>query len=426
MRKHIFLFLLFFVPMLAFGQVEEEPLEEEVEIEILEDTVIKPEMEIYEVEEIETEEIAEVQQKRWTLNGYIKDLRTVIIDTSNNVFILNNQIHNRINFDYYFNEKWTFKADLRTQIFYGTLVNMGNPLQPFSEGIDGANDDVLDLSWLISDNPTFTVYTMLDRLYLDYTNEKLNVRVGRQRINWGINTIWNPHDIFNAFSYFDFDYEERLGSDAVRVTYYTGATSSVEFAMKAFENTDEIVAGGLWKLNKWNYDFQILGGIYNKDIVAGLGWAGDIKGIGFKGETAIFQGYDTASTAFAGTVAFDYAFDNSMYASIGFLYNSLGTTESAAANLLALNITAKNLFPYKYTVVTVVSYPFNPSLSGTLSIIYSPSDDQLLFINPTITYSIKDNWDIDLIGQLASTKYNNGENYGLLMKSVFLRMKWSF
>ncbi|MFT6150311.1 MAG: hypothetical protein ACJAUH_003012, partial [Saprospiraceae bacterium] len=67
MRKHIFLFLLFFVPMLAFGQVEEEPLEEEIEIEILEDTVIKPEMEIYEVEEIETEEIAEVQQKRWTL-----------------------------------------------------------------------------------------------------------------------------------------------------------------------------------------------------------------------------------------------------------------------------------------------------------------------------------------------------------------------
>jgi hypothetical protein len=421
MKKYKFLFALFFMPILSFSQVE-EPMEEE----ILEDTIIKPDVEIYEFEEMEMTELVTEKPKKWAFNGYIKDLRMAIIDTSNHIFLFNNQIHNRLNFSYFFNKNWTFKADLRTQIFYGTLLNTGNPLQPFSKGIDGANDDFFDLSLLISDNPTFTIHTILDRLYLDYTYEKLNVRVGRQRINWGINTVWNPHDIFNAFSYFDFDYEERPGSDALRVTYYTGATSSIEFAVKAFENIDEIVAGGLWKFNKWNYDFQILGGVFNKDIVTGLGWAGDIKGVGFKGETAIFQGYDTASTAVAATIALDYAFDNSMYASLGFLYNSLGTTESASANLLALNINAKNLFPYEYTGVAVVSYPFAPSFSGAISMIYSPSDDQLLFINPTLTYSIKDNWNIDLIGQIAGLKYNNGANYGFLTKLIFLRTKWSF
>jgi hypothetical protein len=421
MKKYKFLFALFFMPILSFSQVE-EPMEEE----ILEDTIIKPDVEIYEFEEMEMTELVTEKPKKWAFNGYIKDLRMAIIDTSNHIFLFNNQIHNRLNFSYFFNKNWTFKADLRTQIFYGTLLNTGNPLQPFSKGIDGANDDFFDLSLLISDNPTFTIHTILDRLYLDYTYEKLNVRVGRQRINWGINTVWNPHDIFNAFSYFDFDYEERPGSDALRVTYYTGATSSIEFAVKAFENIDEIVAGGLWKFNKWNYDFQILGGVFNKDIVTGLGWAGDIKGVGFKGETAIFQGYDTASTAVAATIALDYAFDNSMYASLGFLYNSLGTTESASANLLALNINAKNLFPYEYTAVAVVSYPFAPSFSGAISMIYSPSDDQLLFINPTLTYSIKDNWNIDLIGQIAGLKYNNGANYGFLTKLIFLRTKWSF
>jgi hypothetical protein len=421
MKKYKFLFALFFMPILSFSQVE-EPMEEE----ILEDTIIKPDVEIYEFEEMEMTELVTEKPKKWAFNGYIKDLRMAIIDTSNHIFLFNNQIHNRLNFSYFFNKNWTFKADLRTQIFYGTLLNTGNPLQPFSKGIDGANDDFFDLSLLISDNPTFTIHTILDRLYLDYTYEKLNVRVGRQRINWGINTVWNPHDIFNAFSYFDFDYEERPGSDALRVTYYTGATSSIEFAVKAFENIDEIVAGGLWKFNKWNYDFQILGGVFNKDIVTGLGWAGNIKNIGFKGETAIFQGYDTASTAVAATIALDYAFDNSMYASLGFLYNSLGTTESASANLLALNINAKNLFPYEYTAVAVVSYPFAPSFSGAISMIYSPSDDQLLFINPTLTYSIKDNWNIDLIGQIAGLKYNNGANYGFLTKLIFLRTKWSF
>lgn len=422
MKKYSLLFLML-LPFLGFSQVEEEPMEEAIEEEIKADTIL-PEEVLLEVEAVETVEFSPKKQRKWAVNGYIKDLRTAIIDTSGNTFLFNNQIHNRINFSYYFNKNWTFKADLRNQIFYGNLLNTSNPLQPFSEGIDGANDDVFDLSVLVVGEPTFTWHSMLDRLYIDFSNEKWNVRVGRQRINWGINTVWNPHDIFNAFSYFDFDYEERPGSDAVRVTYYTGATSSVEFAVKAFENTDEIVAGGLWKFNKWNYDFQVLGGVFKKDLVAGIGWAGNIQDVGFKGETSIFQGYDTASTAFAGTLAFDYAFTNSTYVSVGFLYNSLGTSASATTNLLALNIDAKNLFPYKYTGFALVSYPFNPSISGALSMIYSPSDDNLLFFNPTLTYVIKDNWNIDLIGQIAGSSLNG--NYKLSSKLVFLRLKWSF
>ncbi len=418
--------LLFVSPIFVIAQIEEEPIEEELEEELIEiesdsDTII------YEIEVLELEnQKVDDTPKKWSLDGYVKDLRTAIIDTAANVLLFNNQIHNRINFSYDFNNQWRFKADLRTQIFYGTLINTANPLQSFGDGIDGANDDILDLSILLVNEPTLVMHSMIDRLYLDYTKDKLNVRVGRQRINWGINTVWNPHDIFNAFSYFDFDYEERPGSDAVRLTYYTGAASSVEFAIKAFEHTDEIIAGGLWKFNKWNYDFQVLGGIYNKDIVTGLGWAGNIKNIGFKGETSLFQGYDSASTAFAGTVAFDYAFENSLYLSGGFLYNSLGTSESASTSLLALNINAKNLFPYQYTGIVVVSYPFLPSFSGSMSLLYSPSDDQLLFINPTLTYAIKDNWNIDLIGQIAGSKYNNGTKYGFLSNLLFLRVKWSF
>ena len=34
---------------------------------------------------------------------------------------------------------------------------------------------------------------------------------GRQRINWGQTFVWNVNDVFNAYSYFDFDYKERPG-----------------------------------------------------------------------------------------------------------------------------------------------------------------------------------------------------------------------
>ena len=52
------------------------------------------------------------------------------------------------------------------------------------------------------------LHTMLDRAWIDYTRGKLQLRLGRQRINWGTNLVWNPNDVFNTFSYFDFDYEE--------------------------------------------------------------------------------------------------------------------------------------------------------------------------------------------------------------------------
>ena len=66
-----------------------------------------------------------------------------------------------------------------------------------------------------------------------------NFRQGsdRQRINWGQTLVWNPNDIFNAYSYFDFDYIERPGSDAIRLQYYPDYSSAIEMAVKAdYEN----------------------------------------------------------------------------------------------------------------------------------------------------------------------------------------------
>lgn len=406
--KKILWFLFLCFPLWAFAQVEEEEDEfDDISIEAIEST-------------------DESVQKNWELNGYIKDLRTMLIaDSLSQITLFNNQIHNRLNFTWFLHSKWTFKADLRTQIFYGTLINLANPLERFSESINGVNDDVLDLSWLALDRTAFAVHTMLDRLYLDYNSGKWQVRLGRQRINWGINTLWNPHDIFNAYSFIDFDYEERPGSDALRVQYYSDATSGIEVAVKAFESVDEIVAGGLWRFNKWNYDFQVLGGVYFEDIVLGAGWAGNIGDVGFKGEFSYFQPYNTGEGDLVGTIGLDYSFTNSLYVSAGFLYSSTGSNEGNATGLISNNLTAKNLYPYKSTIFAMVSYPFNPAFSGALSLVYSPSTDETLFINPTLTYSIKDNWDIDVIGQLAAANNAQGE-YDMLLRILFLRLKWSF
>ena len=260
----------------------------------------------------------EEKPKNWQLNGYIKNMQTLIFfnDTAG-VFVQDNLIHNRLNFRWYLSEQFTFRAELRTRVFFGDLVR-ANP--DYAKLVDNVNNDFFDLSLVLLDDNSWVIHSMLDRLYLEYVKNNLEVRVGRQRINWGINTVWNPNDIFNAFSFTDFDYEERPGSDAVRIKYYTGIASSFEVAARIYNvfekdslNQEKIIAG-LWKINKWNYDFQVLAGYVKDDLVLGGGWAGNIKTASFKGEFSYFHALDERrKDAFAATFGVDYSIHSAQF-----------------------------------------------------------------------------------------------------------------
>jgi hypothetical protein len=372
---------------------------------------------------------AQEKPKNWQLTGYVKTLQSLnfvkvpVLDTT--LLLLDNLIHNRLNFTWYINDQLTFRADMRNRIFYGDFVKL-NPL--YAKSLEETANDFFDLSVIIFERNDFIIHSMLDRLYMDYTKGNWEVRLGRQRINWGINTAWNPNDIFNAYSFTDFDYEERPGSDAFRLKYYTGFASSIEFAIKAFDKKEDAVAGILWKTNKWNYDFQVLAGIMQQDLTFGGGWAGNIKDASFKGEVTYFHSLqDTITSSFAGTIGVDYSFKNSLYINGGFLYNSNGRDSLAlgGGTIFVFDVSAKNLYPYKYSIFTQVLYPFTPILSGGLALIYSPSFDQALFINPTLTYSIAENWDFDLIGQVSFSK-SQEKKYESPATAIFMRFKFSF
>ena len=102
-----------------------------------------------------------------------------------------------------------------------------------------------------------------------YSEDNWELTIGRQRINWGVNLAFNPNDLFNAYSLIDFDYQERPGVDAVRFQYYGDDMSSFEGAVQIGNSLDSSLIAGLWKFNKWKYDFQFLAANYFKDIAVG-------------------------------------------------------------------------------------------------------------------------------------------------------------
>ena len=359
----------------------------------------------------------------WQLRGYIKNMQAGLFfnQEGNTTYLQDNLFHNRLQLDGYLSEHWHVRADLRTRLFYGDLVRQNSN---YGDQVDDVNNDYFDGSVVLFEGRSWVGHSMLDRLYVEYMTGDWEFSLGRQRINWGISNVWNPNDIFNAFAFTDFDYEERPGSDVLRVKRYTGFASSVEVVVRMADQLDETIMAGLWKINTGGYDIQFLGG-YVQDIWAiGGGWAGSIKTAGFKGEMTLFVPNETGEEiSFAATLGLDYAFENGWYTNLGYLYNSNGSTTDGVLNLFDFQLSAQNLYPYRHALFAQASRPITPLFSGSMALIYSPVRVHPLFINPSFTYSIATNWDLDLVGQLV---FNRDNGFTSPLQSAFLRVKYSF
>lgn len=334
-------------------------------------------------------------------------------------------LHNRLNFKWFPSENFTLTAEARNRVFWGDQVRFTQLLGgDFIADTDRGSDDYFDWSWGHANDKGYALHATLDRFYGEFYRGNWEVRLGRQRINWGIGTIWNPNDIFNAYNFTDFDYEERPGSDAVRVKRYLGVASSIEIAAKAARNTEEFTGAALLKFHTGTYDWQVLAGVFENNTVLGGGWAGNLGNASFKGEVSWFHPLDSSlDNAFALTLGIDYTFENQIYLNGGILYNSEGTASLGATDLFAFELSARNLYPYRYSILAQASYPVTPLLNGAMIVVYSPGEAHAMFVNPVLTYSLAQNWDLDVVAQIL---FQKEEKYRSPVQAGFLRVKWSF
>ncbi len=374
------------------------------------------------------------EPSKWQIQGYLKYLNSSIfipteqsplpIPASKKILINDNLLHNRLKFKYFANDQLTFHAEIRNRLFWGDQVRFSLLAgEDFLQGIDLGSDDFFDWSLGHQNNTGYALHTTLDRFYAEWMKGQWEVRLGRQRVNWGIGTTWNPNDIFNAYNFTDFDYEERPGSDALRVKRYLGFASSVEIAINMFEKKEDFIGAAKANFHTGTYDWQILAGVVEEHLTLGGGWAGNLGNASFKGEASWFYPLsDSLENSYALTFGVDYTFENQLYLNSGILYNSNGIT-GGGENLLSFQLSARNLYPYKYSFLTQLAYPINPLLNGALIVVYSPGEDHALFVNPALTYSLSQNWDLDLVGQLA---FQKEEKYKGSVQAGFIRLKWSF
>jgi len=363
--------------------------------------------------------MAQETDPKFTVKGYIKDMVTLRFPSKDST-LADNLIHNRINFAWYPNDHFKARLELRNRFFTGSLVrNIPN----YSSYVD-VNNDYFDLSALPINNHKAIALSTIDRAMIQWNYDDWEVTLGRQRINWGVNLIWNPNDLFNTYSFYDFDYEERPGSDALRIRKYTGFASEIEFAIKVADNFKDLTTAMKYQFNVSNYDIQILGGVMKNNLALGTGWAGSIGGMGVKGEMTYLNQLgiglsQPAKDGFLCSVSFDYSFANSLYLNGSALYNSYGAGQQYYG---LVGSTSKRdirtISPYKWSSLIQATYPVHPLVNLGLATIYFPSDNSV-FLNPSVTYSIVKNLDLDLIGQLYYTQQQNAQ-------ALFIRVKYSY
>ena len=372
---------------------------------------------------------AQDEPKKLELSGYISNMQTVQFEDIDGIWINDNLIHNRLNFGWYPSEKLTFKMGIRNRIFTGESVKL---IPDYGDFISSSEQGIFDLNWNVINEQSVILNANIDRLYFQYQTEKFCATVGRQRINWGRTFAWNPNDIFNAYSFFDFDYVERPGSDAVRLEYYTGMVSSVELAAKIDKNED-ITAAALWRFNKWNYDFQTMAGIFNSnEYVVGGAWSGAIKSLDFKGEFSYLHPKDNMNDTtgqFIGSISAGYTFPNSFNLMFEFLYTDIlddGISDFSEYYYQPLSV--KSLSFTEYNLFGQASYQITPLLTGTVACMYYPKIKGY-FIGPTFDYSFTDNLFASVVVQTFSGKMkdmNTAEERRMNATYAFLRLKWSF
>ncbi|HEY0742719.1 MAG TPA: hypothetical protein VGD40_14720 [Chryseosolibacter sp.] len=354
------------------------------------------------------------------VKGYVKDLQALNFQENFSNLVTGNLIHHRVNLRWQPVKAVSTAVEVRNRFFWGEEIVT---IPAFSRQLT-MNNGLLDLSWNALDKQRMIFNTTIDRLWIEYTREKWNLRAGRQRINWGIGTTWNPNDIFNTFNFLDFDYEERPGIDGIKFQYYTRAMDHVETAIAFSQRAEDIVGAVRYFKNIANYDLQLLAGFFHKQPTLGFGWSGSIKETGFKGELQYFLKRGPAGQQLNTVIEADHVFSKGWYLNLAAFYNSAGVKSSAEIPaLINFQFTPRNLMPTEWNCSLSFSKEISPLIAVNVTFIYSPGTNLVLAL-PGLAYSATENLDINLVWQSFFIDQQSG--FDDLSHRCFLRFKWSY
>jgi hypothetical protein len=360
-----------------------------------------------------------------TFGGYIKYLPSVSLPQTGDR-LYDQLLHQRLNFEYRFTDALNFATGMRNRLFFGDSTKL-----PGYSKLIGSDSGYLDLSWNWLERGQALGNTSVDRLYLDWHPDDYQLRFGRHRIAWAMATLWNPNDLFNAYSIYDIDYAERPGTDALLLGKSLGFASALEAVWAFADNWENSRLAGRYQFNTHGYDIQFLAGKNRIDLVGGFGFAGSIVGAGLRGELSYFSPYrkrwNGAAThrSVVTTLEVDHTIPGrrNILIKLAGLYISTPDNPGNARIFLSRPLTARSLSFAHWTGYFDFAFDLTALSRQTFALSYYGDDSWYLLASNSI--SLADNWELLLVWQHFDGK--PGSLFGNAPSDLlFGRMQWSF
>jgi hypothetical protein len=354
----------------------------------------------------------------FSFNGYLKDLNTIGLPVHQQNLSYTQLLHNRLNLKWA-SDEFNASLELRNRFFWGDLPRQDRLL---SKHLENSNEKIMiPVVWTRNNN--MLLHSNIERAWLEFKSRKWSYKIGRQRINWGMNNIWNPNDIFNAYNLLDFDYEERSGVDGFRIRNTINEMSALEWAA-AFHHGGKLTTAFKYGFNKNGFDWQVMVGSYRSRFTMGSGWQGSSGKWGFKGELQFFGRSNQQSGLLNGSMEIDRLTPKNGYLYGSILFTQAGLKKSPPNwNNISFQNSPDKLMPAQWNFLLGFRKEISPRCNTSIGMIHAPFV-QLLILYPSLNYSLLTNLDLDLFWQSFYGKSSRA--FGVIGQTCFIRLKWSF
>jgi hypothetical protein len=252
------------------------------------------------------------------------------------------------------------------------------------------NRQYFNLKWDLINKNNVDVSHYIDRLYFRQGFNWGNIIIGRQRIAWGVGRVWSPTDLFNPINPANFGKLEKDGVDAASLTYSFGNFTDINVVYNPQKKPGSSNAGFRFRTNYDQFDLALVGGYFDKRVVAGGDFAGNFFDAGIRGEGIISMNKNNLSDNFVRLVfGVDNQFTSKLYGLFEYQFNGEGKANKLDYDLLGiLNGSIINL-SRNYLIVSG-SYQYTPLLTFTIANNWNLNDGSG-YVNLTAAYSVSGN-----------------------------------
>ncbi len=220
-------------------------------------------------------------------------------------------------------------------------------------------------NWGTSEDSLGSGDVELDRAFFDLELGRLDLRAGRQAINFGQAQIWNPVDLVDSNSPLDFDVVKQ-GVDALRASWAASATASVQ-GLVAFPDggtlalvRGEVLAGSA------DLGFLAAADARTDELVLGFDVKGD-WGVGYWVESA-FHDLEEGEDYLQVVAGFDYSFavQDQLYLAVQVYRDESGGTGVADYDYASLGTTRRFLGRSYGSLIAGLTFNELTTLNGSM------------------------------------------------------------